>query len=89
MKRNDVSDNIRPAPRNERIDEPQAYSATIKRNFEPPISEGDGLNRHFLALQEQMKEQMRQTQQLIQVLLLREGRHDTQRQSPCQCGSRS
>ena len=88
IKRNVDSDN-RPVPRNEGIDRHQFYSASVERNIDPPIADGDGLNKHFLALQEQMKDQMRQTQQLIQVLLLREGRHDTQRQSPCQCGSRS
>ena len=75
----------------------QTYATAARQNMnaprqnmrDPRESEQNGLSSHFLALQEQLQEQMRQTQQLIQVLLLKDRGPDNIRQSPCQCGNRS
>ena len=79
-----------PAPRYESEARPQSYAAAVRGDVMESQNMGSTeLNRNFLALQEQLQEQMRQTQQLIQVLLLKEGRNENARQISCQCNNRS
>ena len=67
------------------------YANAVGRgNLAPQVAvQRDVAAPDFLVLQTQMQEQMRQTQQLLQMLMMKDGRFDNARQTLCQCGSRS